>query len=134
MKDLGPKRFSTHITMVEGITEQVAKLQLDEKTGEMVFKNELKKRTQKRTKKVAAASRNVMSASESEFTAAKQEPAGKPPKPEESKIDPDAMFKQGFLADVYKLRPAKNVVTWFPPEPNGYLHVNLSDYAARLSF
>ena len=40
-------------------------------------------------------------------------------KTEEPAIDPDAMFKQGFLDDVYKERPMKPVVTRFPPEPNG---------------
>ncbi|KAK2616247.1 Glutaminyl-tRNA synthetase [Conoideocrella luteorostrata] len=115
--------------MADAIAESTAKLQLDKETGEMVSKNELKKRLQKRAKKAAALLRNSRPMPAQISTTGDRELVnalpGKPAKTEEPSIDPDAMFKQGFLAEVYKLRPVENIVTRFPPEPNGYLHATL---------
>ncbi|KAL2833426.1 tRNA synthetases class I, catalytic domain-containing protein [Aspergillus cavernicola] len=47
--------------------------------------------------------------------------------PKDSALDdPEAMFKARFLADVYDEKPVDKVVTRFPREPNGFLHLGHS--------
>ncbi|KAI0485086.1 glutaminyl-tRNA synthetase [Xylariaceae sp. FL0804] len=108
--------------MADQITDGAAKLQLDEETGEMVSKGELKKRMQKRAKKKATAQAREAASQKPNSPNSKQKARPKA-ETDASPLDPDAMFKVGFLNDVFRERPSDKVLTRFPPEPNGYLHL-----------
>lgn len=69
--------------------------------------------------------------------AQKKSQAAKEPKPPPTKkgkvpnvlaapVDPESMFKEGFLKSVYNEKPSEKIITRFPPEPNGFLHIGHS--------
>lgn len=101
---------AANLKLEEGTADNGPKLQLDEETGEWVSKGELKKRLAKRAKK-------AQKEKGKEAKPAQAEVAPKKPKEktEEIPMDPEAMFKQGFLNEVYNERPVKPVMTRFPP-------------------
>lgn len=105
--------------MADRATEATAKLELDKETGEMVSKNELRKRAKKRAKREAAAAARAEEAAGGNTTGLSPTPGPESNGPP----DPDVMFTQGWLAEVYRERASRDVVTRFPPEPNGYLHL-----------
>ncbi|KAI4100782.1 MAG: hypothetical protein L6R37_005274 [Teloschistes peruensis] len=59
---------------------------------------------------------------------AKPQPAKKEKAPNvpAAPTDPNSMFKEGFLKSVHNEKPSEKIVTRFPPEPNGFLHIGHS--------
>ncbi len=82
-------------------------------------KGELKKRQKKRAAKAAKEAVTKQPKTPATAAADTSKAALKPKeKAEEIAVDPEHMFKVGFLDEVFRIRPMKPVVTRFPPEPN----------------
>ncbi|KAI0547325.1 glutaminyl-tRNA synthetase [Xylaria curta] len=105
--------------MADTIIETTAKLQLDEETGEMVSKNELKKNVCRSAPRKLP---RLLRAVNTRLTHHRPA-AGASKQTSSTSTQLPWSINQGFLAEISKLRPSKTVVTRFQPEPNGYLHL-----------
>ncbi|KAK9851518.1 Glutamine-tRNA synthetase [Penicillium brevicompactum] len=90
------------------------------------------KKSKSQEKKEAAAARKaaLKLAKQNEPPKKKAEKTAPQAKEAPAPRDPNAMFKVGFLSDVYQEKPLSETVpkirTRFPPEPNGFLHIGHS--------
>ncbi|KAI4261866.1 MAG: hypothetical protein L6R42_002945 [Xanthoria sp. 1 TBL-2021] len=83
----------------------------------------LEPRSNREKSKLEKAQKKAQAAKEPKPAPAKK---GKVPNVPAAPIDPESMFKEGFLKSVYNEKPSERVITRFPPEPNGFLHIGHS--------
>lgn len=69
-----------------------------------------------------AAKKAAAKAKKAEHALRPKEPS-KPADKKPASTEPANVFSEGWLRRVYEEKPAKEVRSRFPPEPNGYLHI-----------